>query len=160
MRLERIIMQPPTNGDARSARRTQILGLLATEKVHSQAELLELLAGSGLAANQATLSRDLRDLGVVKGPDGYTLPTTPASPLDAKGRLAQALGQHFESVTAAQNLVLLKTPPGGAQPLAFALDEAGLPEVLGTLAGDDTILIVAPNPRVAARVARRLEELA
>jgi len=137
-----------------------VLELISAHTVHSQHELGELLARRGIEVNQATLSRDLRDLGVVKGPDGYELPHAPSAALDAGARLHQALRQFLTSATPAQNQIVLRTPPGGAQPLAIALDEARLEGVLGTLGGDDTVLVITPDPRAARRIARALEELA
>lgn len=142
----------------RDRRRRAVLRLVAGARVHSQAELAELLADEGIEANQATLSRDLRDLGVVKGPDGYEPPRADArAASDAAARLVQVLRQYLDGVAPAQNLVVLRTPPGGAQPLARAMDEVEPDDVLGTLAGDDTVLVVTHDARAARRVARWLE---
>lgn len=142
----------------RDNRRAAILDLVTTRELHNQRELSEALSERGIEVNQGTLSRDLRDLGVLKGPDGYEPPrgSDTLAP-DPRGRLHQALRQFLSSTTPAQNQIVLRTPPGGAQPLAIALDEAGLPDVLGTLAGDDTVLVITPDARTARRVARRLE---
>ena len=145
----------------KSARRGTILELLQTEPVHNHAELAALLEARGHGVNQATLSRDLRDLGVAKGPDGYTLSEGGApSPEDSDQRLHQAVQQYLSSVVQAQNQVLLRTPPGGAQPLALALDGGGNGDLLGTLAGDDTILLIAADGPSAARIVTWLEGLA
>ena len=102
---------------------------------------------------QATLSRDLRDLGVVKAPDGYRL----GGPAPALSDLERATRQWLLSATPAQNQVVLRTPPGCAQPLALALDGSGLEEIVGTLAGDDTVLVVTQDRPAARRLAHRLE---
>lgn len=149
-----VMPTPPT----RESRRAAILEAIQSRTVRSQGELAELLARRGLAANQGTLSRDLRDLGVVKGADGYALAGNGAAGRDPGARLLSALRQYFQSAVAAQNQVVLKTPPGGAQPLALALDAAGPEGILGTLAGDDTILLVTPDAAAARSVASWLEE--
>jgi transcriptional regulator of arginine metabolism len=142
------------------ARRSAIVELLQTEKVHNHAELAALLDARGQGVNQATLSRDLRDLGVVKGPDGYTLSEAGIQSLEAPGqRLILAVRQYLSSVVQAQNQVLLKTPPGGAQPLALALDGGDNEDLLGTLAGDDTILLIAADAPGARRLVTWLEGL-
>lgn len=143
------------------ARRAAILELLRQGSVPSQAELGALLDERGLGANQATLSRDLAAIGAVKGPEGYTLPQVDAPPPgDPGARLSQAARQFLEVVTPAQNQVVLRTPPGGAAPLAAAIDAAAHEAILGTLAGDDTILVVTPDARAARKVAAWLEEVA
>lgn len=143
----------------RQERREAIAEILATRRVHSQAELAEQLEQQGIEANQATLSRDLRDLAVVKGPAGYALPVGGERSEDPHGRLRLAAREWLLSVAAAQNQVLLKTPPGGAQPFALAIDGVELPGKLGTIAGDDTILVVAPDARRARQLAQSFEEL-
>ena len=143
---------------AKSQRRRTILQLIRGHSIKSQAELLELLEADGVVINQGTLSRDLRDLGVVKGPDGYALPGTAAKATSPNG-LQQAVRQWLIDVTPAQNQVLLKTPIGGAQPLALALDGAELGMVLGTIAGDDTVLVVCKTSGKAKSLAHDLEEM-
>jgi len=150
--------------EARESRRRAIVDLLGATAVRSQAQLQELLARRGHDANQATLSRDLRDLGVAKGPRGYALAESYAlaengTPADPAAGLARALGTWLVSAASAQHTVVLRTPPGGAQPLALALDRAHLDGVLGTVAGDDTILVVCPTPARARRLAREVERL-
>jgi transcriptional regulator of arginine metabolism len=108
--------------------------------------------------NQATLSRDLRDMGLVKGPAGYELPRTAApAAADAAVALVQAVRQWLSTVAIAQNLLVLKTPPAGASPLAVALDRAAPDGMLGSVAGDDTILAVFRNAPSARALARELE---
>lgn len=138
-------------------RRRQIIALLHKRAVRSQAELRELLAGRGVDVNQGTLSRDLRDLGVLKGKDGYALPEVPgASPENAHRSLWHAVKTWLVDATPAENLVVLHTPAGGANPLGLALDHAGLPEVIGTIAGDDTVLAICRDPKTARGLAKKL----
>jgi transcriptional regulator of arginine metabolism len=153
---------PPTRTtttEARDQRRQRILELIQKHTVRNQAELRGLLTGDGFDVNQATLSRDLRDLGVVKGPDGYELPgATSLTPQLAGSSLWHAVHSFLLQATPAQNLVVLKTPPGGAHPLALALDHEGrtLAGVVGTIAGDDTVLAVCADAQKARALARRL----
>lgn len=136
-------------------RRHRIRHLLAEYSVHSQAQLAELLAGERIRVNQATLSRDLRELGVVKGPDGYAAPADLIAPHDAH-QLERAIAQWLRDAVPAANQIVLTTPPGGAQPLALAIDRASVDGILGTIAGDDTILAICPNASTAQRVASEL----
>jgi len=145
--------------DTQHARRERILALLERGRVKSQADLQQQLAEAGLEVNQATLSRDLRLLGVVKGKDGYELPAAPLlSPQNAHQSLWHAVHTWLVGVTAAQNLVVLRTPAGGAQALGLAIDHAGLPGVVGTIAGDDTVLAVCKDQHKAKALVRRLEK--
>jgi transcriptional regulator of arginine metabolism len=142
----------------KAARHARIIAVLADQPVRSQAELAARLDEAGVHVTQATLSRDLDELGAVKlrTPDGglpvYVVPED-GSPFTARGatdappqRLARLIGELLTSAEASANLVVLRTPPGAAHFLASALDRAGLPAVLGTIAGDDTILVVARDP--------------
>lgn len=155
----------------RTARQARIVALLASHAVSSQSQLLALLTASGIRVTQATLSRDLDELGAVKlrTPDGgqpvYVVPEDGA-PLTARRtddappqRLARLLAELLVSAEASQNLVVLRTPPGASNFLASALDRAGLPEVLGTIAGDDTILVIAREAAGGAAVAELLRQL-
>lgn len=143
---------------SKAARHARIVAILAERAVRSQAELARALAAAGVEVTQATLSRDLDELGAVKlrPPDGglpaYVVPEDGA-PLAARAeadqpphRLARLLGDLLVSAEASGNLVIVRTPPGASNFLASALDRAGLPQVLGTVAGDDTILVVARDP--------------
>ncbi len=143
---------------AKNTRRRTILQLIRSYSIRSQAELLDLLEEDGVAVNQGTLSRDLRDLGVVKGPQGYALPG--AAPAATTNGLRQAVRHWLIEALPAQNQVLLKTPIGGAQPLALAIDGAELGTVLGTIAGDDTVLVICKSNGKAKSLARELEEMA
>jgi transcriptional regulator of arginine metabolism len=147
-------MPPATS---KSRRRQSILRLIRSYSIKNQAELQELLEEDGVAVNQATLSRDLRDLGVVKGPHGYALPSgAPAATATGNG-LGQAMRQWLVEAIPAQNQVLLKTPMGGANPLALAIDGAEIGDVLGTIAGDDTVLVICANQARAKALCRKLE---
>lgn len=150
-------MQTRTDPESPEARRERILSLVARGGVKSQAELQEQLASAGVDVNQATLSRDLRLLGVVKGKDGYELPAVPTlAPQAAHQSLWHAVHSWLLGATAAQNLVVLRTPAGGAQALGLAIDHAELPGVVGTIAGDDTVLAICKDTRSAKALVRRL----
>ena len=162
-------MRPTT----KSARHQRIVELVTQREVHSQAELAELLAESGLRVTQATLSRDLVELDAIKvrAPSGalvYAVPAEggdrrPAAPGEtaaAAGRLARLCSELLVSAESSANLVVLRTPPGAAQFLASAFDKAEFPEVLGTIAGDDTVLVIGREPRGGDRLARRFLALA
>lgn len=140
----------------RDERRQRILRLLERERLRNQAELQERLAAGGFEVNQATLSRDLRDLGVVKGKDGYELPQATLSPQTAHQSLWHAVHTWLVSATAAQNLVVMRTPAGGAQALGLALDHAELAGVVGTIAGDDTVLAVCADAARARSLVKQL----
>ena len=141
-----------------SRRRALVTQLLGSYSVPSQAALADLLAERGTRVDQSTLSRDLRDLGVIKTPEGYSLPggTSDLHPAASASQLAAAIAQWLLSATAAQNQVVLSTPAGGAQPLCVALDAARHQSIVGTLAGDDTILIICADSGAARRLAQEL----
>lgn len=160
-------MTAPPGRPSRTLRHARIAALLAARPVRSQAELADLLAGDGVVVNPATLSRDLAELSAVKrrGPDGtltYQLP--PDGPAGEPayagerpaGRLARLLGELLVAADGSGNLAVLRTPPGGAQLLASALDRAGVPDVLGTIAGDDTVLVVLRTAGGGPAMATRL----
>jgi len=152
-------MQSHQSPDTQRARRERIVALLGKGRVRNQAELQERLAAAGLEVNQATLSRDLRLLGVVKGKDGYEMPSAPTlAPANAHQSLWHAVHTWLVGATAAQNLVVLRTPAGGAQALGIAIDNAELPGVVGTIAGDDTVLAVCKDPNKAKALVRRLAQ--
>jgi transcriptional regulator of arginine metabolism len=145
-------------------RQGQILKLISTEAIHNQDELRRRLVHQKLRVTQATLSRDLTELQIVKTAQGYKplsagAPEAPASTGPASTPLARALREFLLDLRPAQHLLVLKTPPGGAQPIAFALDAEKWKEIAGTIAGDDTILIVTPNVRTRALVQKRMEDL-
>jgi transcriptional regulator of arginine metabolism len=145
-------------------RREEILRIVDQEAIHSQEALAERLSARGWKVAQPTLSRDLRELGLAKSPRGYARPgAAPPDALRAQresnlANLDRTVREFVLSVTPAGTLVVLRTPPAGAHPVARALDEAALPEVIGTIAGDDTIFLAAASPPKAQRLARRLAE--
>jgi transcriptional regulator of arginine metabolism len=148
------------SGGTGTRRRAAIAQLLAERAVRSQGELRRLLRQRGFAVAQPTLSRDVRELGLAKTPRGYVAPADPAPRFaPAPGReatLGRALRGFALSVQAAGTLVIVKTPPAAAHPVARALDEAPLPAVVGTIAGDDTVFIATPSEQAARALARRL----
>jgi transcriptional regulator of arginine metabolism len=142
-------------------RQGQILKVLAAEPVASQDELRRQLIHLGLRVTQATLSRDLRELRLVKTTEGYK-PLAEAAIAEespAVSRLARAVTSFLLDIRPAQNMLVLKTPPGGAQPLAAAVDSERWKEVAGTLAGDDTVLIITTSMKARAAVQKRIEEM-
>src|SRR6201746_810325 len=158
-----------TTALTRSARHARISELISAGPVTSQTQLGRLLAESGVDVTQATLSRDLEELGAIKmrGSDGapasYVLPpeNAPLRPAQAApARLTRLLADLLTSAAGSANLAVLRTPPGAAQFLASALDKVGLPDVLGTIAGDDTLLAVSRDPHGGAALAERLRALA
>ncbi len=141
-------------------RQGQILKVLAGPPVASQDELRRQLVHLGVRVTQATLSRDLRELRLVKTAEGYRpLSVAAAEEASSVPALARALKEFLLDVRPAQNMLVLKTPPGGAQPIAAALDAERWKEVAGTLAGDDTVLIVTPSRTARAAVQKRIEEM-
>ena len=158
----------------KAARQEQIAGILAQAQVRSQEELAAMLADRGVRVAQATLSRDLEEMGAVRlrVPGGalvYALPGGPGGPgsrpggvgaAEAEavftGTLPRVAAELLVSAEASANLVVLRTPAGGAQLLASALDHAGWPAILGTVAGDDTVLVITRDPGGGAEVAAAL----
>lgn len=139
---------------SKSYRQGQILKLISTKRICTQDELAQELAALGIAAKQVTLSRDIRDLGLVKTPDGYR----ELSPGESGPDFAALLSEFLRDVRVAQNIVVLRTAPGHANTVAVAIDDEELVDVVGTIAGDDTILVVAPDAEGAARLRERLLE--
>ena len=141
----------------RDQRRQAILECVRAQQVKNQSELARLLAADGIRVNQATLSRDLRDMGLLKGPNGYELPADATHGAhDPSMALFNAVLAMLTRVDRAQNLLVLHTIVGAASPLAIALDRAGWREVVGTIAGDDTVLAVCRSAEHARRAARQL----
>ena len=150
-------LRPPT----KNARHQRIVELVTHHEVRSQGELADLLAESGLRVTQATLSRDLVELDAVKvrarrparsstpcpAEGGDRRPAAPGETAAAAARLARLCGELLVSAEASANLVVLRTPPGAAQFLASAFDKAELPDILGTIAGDDTVLVIGRDPQ-------------
>ncbi len=139
------------------SRHKAILELLNEAPVPSQEELQRRLRRRGLDAGQATLSRDIRELGLVRSADGYAVPGGEASAETDLPSVSRLVREFVTSVRAAENLLVTKTSVGSAQPVAAALDEENWPEAIGTIAGDDTILIVCQDRRAAGRLADRIQ---
>ena len=134
--------------------------LLAGHVVASQDELRRQLGHLGMRVTQATLSRDLRELRLVKTTEGYRpLSSAAAEEAAPQNTLARALKEFLLDIRPAQNMLVLKTPPGGAQPLAAAVDAEHWKEIAGTLAGDDTVLLITPSRAARAAIQKRVEEL-
>ena len=140
-------------------RQKVILDLLERGPVASQEELQRALNRRGLRVGQATLSRDIRDLGLVKTATGYAQPQGEPSSESALPPVSRLVREFVLEVRPAQNLLVIKTTVGSAQPVAAALDGEDWPEAVGTIAGDDTILIVCPDKRAASRLASRTHEM-
>lgn len=153
----------------RVGRQARIVELVTHRAVRSQTELLTLLAAEGILITQATLSRDLDELGAVKlrgvhgGAPVYVIPEDGSPVRGVEGgtaRLARLLSELLVAADASANLAVLRTPPGAAHFVASALDRAALTDVVGTIAGDDTIMVVAREPLTGAQLADRLMALA
>jgi transcriptional regulator of arginine metabolism len=147
-------------------RRQHLLArILAENAVSSQDQLVELLGREGVAATQATVSRDLEELGAVKvrvpGVEGlvYAVPELPKDQLAPLDHLRRVLGEWVVDVAFSGNILVLRTPPGSAHVVASALDRAGLEGAIGTVAGDDTVLIVAAEHIGAEALGERLEQI-
>lgn len=145
----------------RPQRHAAILRVIRAEAVPSQERLRELLVGEGFQVTQATLSRDVRALGLVKMVDeeGHSRYAVPAHATDPAPALRQLLPSLLIAADEAGNLLVLKTLTGGAQPVAAAIDHQRWDDVVGTIAGDDTILIVTRSPEACLRLRRRIEAL-
>ncbi|NNE75154.1 MAG: arginine repressor [Acidimicrobiales bacterium] len=149
----------------KTARQQRIANLLADHAVTSQAQLVELLEAVGITATQATVSRDLEQLGAIKVrvPGGSTvyaipeLPTDQVAPLD---HLRRVLGDWVADVAVSQNIVVVRTPPGSAHVVASAIDRGNITGMIGTVAGDDTLLLVADEATGGAALAANLRDLA
>ena len=135
-------------------RHGQILKLIRAKEIRTQDELARELQLAGIAATQVTLSRDIRELRLVKTREGYS----EMRPEEAGPSFASLAAEFLQDVRIAQNMVVLKTSPGHANSVAVALDSEEWPEVVGTLAGDDTILVIAPDNATAETVRRRFME--
>jgi transcriptional regulator of arginine metabolism len=153
----------------RVARQARIVELVSSMAIRSQTELAKLLGAEGVDVTQATLSRDLDELGAVKlrGADGgapiYVIPEDGSPVRGVQGgtsRLARLLGELLVSADGSANLMVLRTPPGAAQFLASAIDRAALHEVVGTIAGDDTVMVIAREPLTGLALADRFTTMA
>jgi transcriptional regulator of arginine metabolism len=150
---------------AKARRQHKIARFLESEEVSSQAQLVDLLAAEGVTATQATVSRDLDDLGAIKvrargGVTVYAVPELPKDQVPPEDHLRRVLGDWVVDVAHSGSLVVLRTPPGSAHVVGSALDRSSLPEVLGTVAGDDTLIVVADEEVGGSSLADQLRELA
>lgn len=150
---------------AKQQRQHRIAQILEGGTVTSQAQLVELLAESGVVATQATVSRDLEDMGAVKirvrgGETAYALPELPTQRVAPEDHLRRVLSEWLVEVSFSGPVVVLRTPPGSAHVVGSAIDRAGLPDVLGTVAGDDTLLVIASAKAGGDKVADMFAELA
>ncbi len=158
-----------TANASRVARQARIVELVSSMGIRSQTELARLLAGEGIEVTQATLSRDLDELGAVKlrGVDGgaavYVIPEDGSPVRGVQGgttRLSRLLAELMVSADCSANLTVVRTPPGAAQFLASAIDRAAMHEVVGTIAGDDTVMVIAREPLSGRDVADMFTALA
>lgn len=150
---------------AKPQRQHRIARLLAEQAVTSQGHLVDLLAADGVRATQATVSRDLEDLGAIKvrvagGETVYAIPELPTEQRAPEDHLRRVFGDWVVEVAHSGNIVVLRTPPGSAHVVGSALDRSGLPEILGTVAGDDTLIVVVTEEAGGAAVAKQLADLA
>lgn len=157
------------NGEARSLSKVQrqhrVARLLAEHAVTSQGQLVELLAADGVTATQATVSRDLEDMGAIKvrvagGETVYAVPELPSDQRAPESHLRRVFSEWVVQVAHSANLVVLRTPPGSAHVVASALDRSGWDDVLGTVAGDDTLVVIVAEGVNGSDMAARLSELA
>ncbi len=149
----------------KAARQHRIAGLLADQAVTSQSQLVELLEGQGVKATQATVSRDLEELGAIKvrvagGDTVYAIPELPQQQVAPSDHLRRVLGEWVVEVEHSQNIVVVRTPPGTAHVVASAIDRSATPGILGTVAGDDTMMVIATEEMGGKKLARQLAELA
>ncbi len=148
-------------------RQAQIQKLIRSAAIHTQEELAAALGRFGVEATQVTLSRDIRELGIIKTADGYQERAALTAGNDAnngaadraRNNLSRVLQEFLRDVQVAQNLVVLKTNPGGAGAVALALDSKHWPEIVGTVAGDDTIFVATESAAKARKLRQKLLEL-
>lgn len=150
---------------SKARRQHRIAALLEEHAVTSQAQLTDLLEREGLDTTQATVSRDLDELGAIKvrvpgGETVYAIPEHPVDRIAPEDHLRRVMSDWVADVNHSLNLVVLRTPPGSAHVVASALDRAGISDVLGTVAGDDTLVVVAAEDVGGAALAERLRSLA
>jgi transcriptional regulator of arginine metabolism len=145
-------------------RQHRIAKILEAGPVANQAQLVDLLAADGVEATQTTVSRDLEELGAVKvrlpgGESAYALAELPTQQIVPNEHLRRVLGEWVVELAPSGNLVVVRTPPGCAHVVASALDRGGLPGLLGTVAGDDTVLLVVAEEHGAAAMVERIQSL-
>lgn len=146
-------------GKQKRFRQGQILKLITSEPIASQDDLRRRLSQMKLRVTQATLSRDMTELNLVKTAAGYKPLKPGTEETSALPPLARAVREYLMDIRPADNLLVLKTPPGGAQALAAAVDSERFREVAGTIGGDDTVLVITPSRAARAAVQQRLESL-
>lgn len=154
-----------TTGLSKQQRQYRIATHLQQEVVTSQAQIVELLAVEGIDATQATVSRDLDELGAVKGrlPGGevaYIIPELPQDQVAPADHLRRVCRDWVAAVDSSHNLVVVRTPPGSAHMVGSAIDRAGWTDIVGTVAGDDTVMVVVAEGTSGADIAQQLTELA
>jgi transcriptional regulator of arginine metabolism len=140
-------------------RQGQILNLIRSQTIRTQEELAVALKAIDIDVTQVTLSRDIRELGLVKGSRGYRETQSESQGQAEEDTLQWTLNEFVRDVKTAGNLVVIRTAPGNAQTVAVALDREGWPEIAGTLAGDDTVFAASPDARQAVKIKGRLLEL-
>jgi transcriptional regulator of arginine metabolism len=140
-------------------RHTVIREIVASAPVVSQHELRRKLVRRGFDVTQATLSRDIREMRLYKGPGGYMLPNGGDAEEDYEPTVEDVFGNFALKAKQAQNQLVVITTQGAAQPVALAIDREEWPEAVGTIAGDDTVLIICPDNRQASKLLARLEEM-
>jgi transcriptional regulator of arginine metabolism len=145
---------------SKTSRHKAILELLDQGPIESQEVLQHVLERKGFEVGQATLSRDIHELKLVKGPEGYRRTADTAASEGVLPSVMQLAHQFVIDVKQAQNMLVVKTTVGSAQPVAAAFDASHWPEVVGTIAGDDTVLVIAGDKKKAQALARRIRELA
>lgn len=141
------------------ARQKLIVEVLQDGPAASQDDLRKALARHGLKVTQATLSRDIHKLGLVKTTEGYALSGNDHAPESGLPPITRVLRDFVLEIREAQNLLVVKTSVGSAQPVAAALDAEGWPESVGTIAGDDTILVISPDKKSAHKLSNRIREM-
>jgi transcriptional regulator of arginine metabolism len=146
-------------GATKTFRHGQILRLVGDAAIASQEELRRKLAGEKLRVTQATLSRDIQELRLVKTQSGYRSAAALPQDVAPATQLAHALAEFLRYIRPAINMLVLKTPPSGAQPLAAAIDGAKFSEIAGTIAGDDTVLIITPSKKSREALQKKIEAL-
>jgi len=144
---------------SKAARHRAILELLDDGPIESQEVLQQVLEGKGFEVGQATLSRDIHELKLVKGTEGYRRAGKAAGSEGVLPSVMQLAHQFVIEIRQAQNMLVVKTTVGSAQPVAAAFDASHWPEVVGTIAGDDTVLVIASDKKKAQALARRIREL-
>jgi transcriptional regulator of arginine metabolism len=145
---------------SKTARHKAILHLLDAGPVESQDSLQQQLERKGFEVGQATLSRDIHELKLVKGPEGYRRAGEGSGGDGVLPSVMHLARQFVVEIRQAQNMLVVKTTVGSAQPVAAALDASHWPEVVGTIAGDDTVLVIASDKKKAQALASRIGELA